>query len=177
MTMARSSGEDGAAARLLCSTIHHRSLAMTVLAAIPRFERLFREVAGLDIDKEDLRRHEEFVQRKIHDLLLRGVALAKANGRDVIQPWDLPIPKGLQERIHEFRALGQQIDVRQFLDGMAKRPPLELEYSDELEAALPDIAGGLSVALAHSFKIIEPGLKNPQTAHWERAFALFDLLL
>jgi hypothetical protein len=33
------------------------------------------------------------------------------------------------------------------------------------------------VALAHSFKIIEPGLKNPQTAHWERAFALFDLLL
>jgi hypothetical protein len=33
------------------------------------------------------------------------------------------------------------------------------------------------IALARSFKIIDPGLKNPGTAEWERAFALFDLLI
>jgi hypothetical protein len=33
------------------------------------------------------------------------------------------------------------------------------------------------VALARSFKIIDPDLKNPQTVHWERCFQIFDLLL
>jgi hypothetical protein len=55
---------------------------------------------GVDIDKEDLRRYNDFVKHKPCDLLLRGQANAKANGRDVIQPWDLPITKGLQESIH-----------------------------------------------------------------------------
>jgi hypothetical protein len=39
------------------------------------------------------------------------------------------------------------------------------------------VVGGLSVALARTFRIVEPGLKNPQTRHWERAFQIFDLLL
>jgi Domain of unknown function (DUF1931) len=30
---------------------------------------------------------------------------------------------------------------------------------------LPGIVGGLSVALAHSFKIVNPDLKNPRTNH------------
>jgi Domain of unknown function (DUF1931) len=29
--------------------------------------------------------------RKVHDLLVRGQATAKANGRDIIEPYDLPI--------------------------------------------------------------------------------------
>jgi hypothetical protein len=37
--------------------------------------------------------------------------------------------------------------------------------------------GGLSVALAQTFRIIDPGLKNPQTEQWERAFRVFNLLL
>jgi hypothetical protein len=39
------------------------------------------------------------------------------------------------------------------------------------------VAGGLSVALARTFKLIDPDVKNPQTAHWERAFQIFALLL
>jgi hypothetical protein len=46
-----------------------------------------------------------------------------------------------------------------------------------MESRLPEVVGGLSVALARSFKVVDPGLKNPQTIQWERAFALFDLLL
>jgi hypothetical protein len=47
----------------------------------------------------------------------------------------------------------------------------------ETEARFPEIAGGLSVALARSFKIIDPNVKNPQSEQWERSFRLFDLLL
>ena len=32
------------------------------------------------------------------------------------------------------------------------------------------------MALARTFTIIDPELKNPQTKHWERAFQIFDLL-
>ena len=150
---------------------------MTVIAGIPRIERLLREAAGLDIDKSDLRRHEEFVNRKVHDLLQRGCAIAKANGRDVVLPSDLPVTGGLQHCIHEFRALDQDVEVRAILDQLAKLPPLELAFSDEVTAGLPDLAGGLTVALARSFKIVDPDLRNPGTAEWDRAFALFDLLI
>ena len=50
--------------------------------------------------------------------------------------------------------------------------PLRLEV-----IKLPELAGGLSVALARSFNQIDPAVKKPQSEHWERAFALFDLLL
>ena len=56
-------------------------------------------------------------------------------------------------------------------------PLIELPYSDGLEARLPLIAGGLSLALARSFTIIDPQTKHPATKEWERAFQIFDLLL
>jgi hypothetical protein len=37
--------------------------------------------------------------------------------------------------------------------------------------------GGLTIALARSFKIIDPELEHPGTAERDRAFALFDLLI
>lgn len=150
---------------------------MTAIAGIPRIERLLREAAGVDMDKSDLRRHEEFVNRKIHDLLQRGCAIARANGRDVVQPQDVPIGGGLQHCIHEFRALDDDVEVRPVLGQLAKLPPLELDVSDDVSDGLADLAGGLTIALARSFKIVDPVLKNPRTAEWDRAFALFDLVI
>src|SRR5258706_4821581 len=149
---------------------------MPVLA-IERFERFFRAAAGLDVDKSDLKRYGDFVDQKVYDLLLIAQAKAKANGRDVIAPHDLPVTKGLQERIHEFRKLDEQIELRPILDALTARPPMDLALGDETERRLPDIVGGLSVALARTFKIMDPELKNPQTAHWERALRTFNLLL
>jgi hypothetical protein len=117
------------------------------------------------------------VNEKIYDLLVRGQAAAKANGRDIIEPFDPPITKGLQERIHEFRNIDEQIELKPILDHLAARPPLDLAYSEEIEVRLPEIAGGISVALARTFKIIDPELKNPQSEHWERSQRIFDLLL
>ena len=144
---------------------------------VSNFERFFRAAASLDVDKDDLRRYEDFVNRKVRDLLLIGRAAARANGRDVIEPWDLPITKGLQETIHDFRGMDEAAEVRPMLEESVAIPPQELAYSEETEGRLPEIAGGLSLALARAFKIIAPRRKNPQTEHWEQAYRVFDLLL
>jgi len=144
--------------------------------SVPRFERFFRVVARLDVDKQDLKRYSDFVNRKAYDLLLRAQAVAKANGRDIIQPHDLPITKGLQECIHEFRQFDQEIELKPILEHIIAQPPLDLAYSEEAERTLPQVVGGVSVALARTFKIIEPDLKNPRSEDWERAFQIFDLL-
>src|SRR5690242_3228339 len=98
---------------------------MTVMA-VTKFERFFRVVAGLDVDKQDLRRYGGFVNQTIYDLLLRGQATAMANGRDVIEPHDLPITKGLQESIQAFGALDGDIELKAILDHITARPPLHL---------------------------------------------------
>jgi len=144
---------------------------------IARFERFFRRAASLDIDKSDLERYDQFVHRKTYDLLLRAAANAKANGRDVIQPSDLPITKGLQESIHAYRKLDEELELEPILRQLAQLPALDLAYGEDLQAELPDVVGGLSHALARSFRIVNPELKNPNSADWETAFRLFDLLM
>jgi hypothetical protein len=69
------------------------------------------------------------------------------------------------------------IGLERILDETAPRPPLDRPLSEETEARLPSIVGGISVALARTFRIIDPELKNPATEHWERAFEIFDQLL
>lgn len=147
------------------------------LMGVAKFERFFRAAGGIDVDKDDLRRYDEFVNHKLYDLLLMARNTAKANARDVIQPEDLPITKGLQESVHEFRELDEEIELQPILDDIAARPSLELEIAEETEARLPQIAGGLSVALARTFRTIDTTVKNPSTVHWETVFRIFDRLL
>jgi hypothetical protein len=145
--------------------------------AVSKFERFFRLAASLDIDKADIKRYADFVHQKVYDLLLMGVATAKANDRDIIEPWDLPITKGLQENIHAFRRLDAETGLEDVLERLAAWPPLELALSDDTVVALPEVAGGLSVCLAQAFTIIDPNVKNPQTVQWEQVFRVFNLLL
>ncbi len=147
------------------------------IMGISQFERFFREAASLDVDKNDLKRLSDFINQKLHDLLLRGVATAKANGRDVILAHDLPITKGLQESIHQFRNMDLALELQPILDQLATLPTLELAYGEDVESKLPEIVGGLTYAMAKTFKIIDPALKNPQTEHWDRVTDIFDLLL
>ena len=144
--------------------------------SVAKFERFFRATAGLDVDKQDLKRYSDFVNQKIYDLLICGEETARANGHDVILPFDLPITKGLRERIREFEQVDERIELAPILDHIAARPPLGLRCGEDTEAELPAIAGAFSIALARTFKIIDPDLKNPRTEHWQRAFSIFDLL-
>jgi hypothetical protein len=147
------------------------------LMGVARFERFFRLAASLDVDKDDLRRYDDFVNDKIYDLLLRGRANAKANGRDIIEPQDLPITKGLQESMHDYREIDEDVSLDAILEQLTRRPPLDMVYSDETRDDLPYVAGGISVALARTFPILDPHVKNPSTSHWDRARRVFDQLL
>jgi hypothetical protein len=71
----------------------------------------------------------ESINQKVYDLLLRAEATAKANGRGIIEPFDLPITKGLQESIHEFQEIDEQIELHPILDQLTARPPLDLAIS------------------------------------------------
>jgi histone H3/H4 len=149
----------------------------THVMSVAKFERFFRLAASLNVDKQDLKRYSDFINQKIYDLLLRAQAIAKANGRVIIEPFDLPITKGLQESIHEFEKLDEEIELRPIFDQLTARPPLGLAYGEDVEDRLPEVVGGLSVALARTFKIIDPNIKNPQTEHWHKCFQIFDLLM
>jgi hypothetical protein len=142
-----------------------------------KFERFFRSAAGLKVDKNDLKAYNDFVNDKLYDFFLMGVAHAKANGRDIIEPQDLPVTKGLQECVHTFRKLDEEIELRPLLEDLTARPALELEASKETQARLPDLAGGVSVALARSLRTVDPERRHPLTPQWEEVYTLFHLLL
>jgi hypothetical protein len=142
-----------------------------------QIEHFFRAAAGLDVDKDDIKRYYDFVDEKIADLLLIAQHTAKANDRITVEPRDLPITKGLQESIHQFEALDLDIGLERILRTAVAEPQIDLPYSDETEARLPAIAGGLSLAFARTFKIIDPQIKHLAMEQWDRAFQIFDLLL
>lgn len=145
--------------------------------AVSKFEHFFRAAAGLDVDKSDLKRYSDFINQKLYDMLVVAEAAAKSNRRDIIQPWDLPITKGLQESMHDFRDMDEKLDLASILANLAALPPLDLSLSEEAEARLPAVAGGLSVALARAIRAIEPDRKNPASKEWARTIRVFDLLL
>ena len=142
-----------------------------------KFERLFRAAAEVSVDRNDMQDYLDFVNEVIYDLLMIAQATAKANVRDVIDPWDLPITKGLQESMHQFRRLDEEIELRDILESLAARPPLDMALDDETQARLPLIFGGISVALARTFKAIDAEIKAVHTEGWERAFTVFRLLV
>lgn len=145
--------------------------------SVSKFERFFRVAASLDVDKNDLKRYSDFVDGKLYDLLIVAQTTAKAHARDVVHLSDLPITKGLQENIHRFRKIDHEIELQPILDQLTAHPLLDRAPDEETEASYPEIVGGLSLALAQAFKILDPKLKNPQTHDWERVRAVFDLLL
>ncbi|MFC9433793.1 DUF1931 family protein [Nocardia sp. NPDC057030] len=144
---------------------------------VVKFQRFFRAAAGLQVHHNDLKRYDEFIDEKIYDLFLVAKASAKANVRDVIEPWDLPITAGLQQSIHRFEKLDEEIELQPLLDQLVARPPLDVALAQETERRLPLIAGGLSMALAQTFVAIDPKAKHPGTAEWSVVFEIFHLLL
>jgi hypothetical protein len=50
-------------------------------------------------------------------------------------------------------------------------------FGEETEDVLVEVFGGMSLALARSFRIVDPEVRNPSTDHWDRTFQLFRLLV
>lgn len=152
---------------------------MTHPSGIPVFERFFRSVASIKIDKNDVRRFREFVDEQIDDIAIAGRNSAKWNGRDVIVAQDLPVTKGVQERMREFDKLEEAEEIRELLRQVVRQPPGDVTFAEDTEDTeelLPDLFGGLSIALARSFRVMDPTVSNPSTDHWNRALTLFRLV-
>jgi hypothetical protein len=113
----------------------------------------------------------------VYDLLIVAGATAEANGRDLVEPQDLPITKGLQESIHRYERVDGGQEIERLLTTMVTWRPHDVVCSVDTEARLPRVVGGLSMALAQTFRVIDGKVVNPSTAHWERAFEIFDRLL
>ncbi|WP_337843869.1 DUF1931 family protein [Thermus sp.] len=148
-----------------------------MLMKIAEFERLFREAAGLDVDKNDLKVLSDSLRDKLHDLLVVAERNAKYNARDIIFEPDLPVTKGLSETLKEFRQLGVALELKPVLEALAALPPLDLAVSEDVEKLLPELAGAFVVAYARVIRELDPGVKNPTSEHHERARRVFDLLL
>jgi hypothetical protein len=142
-----------------------------------KFERFFREAAEVHVDRSDVERYLVFVNGAIYDILVLAQATAKANGRDVILPWDLPITAGVQERMHRFTKLDADIELESILEEVAARPQLDLALADDTAARLPSLFGAISLALAEIFKISDSELKEAHTSEWERAFRIVKVLV
>jgi hypothetical protein len=148
-----------------------------VVSAVPKLDRFFRRAANVSIDKDDLLRSEEFLYEKLYAMLLIGQARAKADNREVLEPWDLPVTRGLQDRVHDYRMLGAEVELDPILEFLATRPPLDVVLSQEAENRLVPLVGGLSFALARAFVIIDPRISQVTTPDWERVRQVLDLLL
>ncbi|EFI36122.1 protein of unknown function DUF1931 [Desulfonatronospira thiodismutans ASO3-1] len=150
---------------------------MTQIFGGKKFEALFRNAAGLDMDKSDLKRLYEVVNQKMHDMLEMGVVTAQANGRDVIQFYDLPITMAFKEQLREVREYDETLNLEPILEQLATLPKLKLDYSSEVENALPELTGAITVALAKMFKAVNPELKNPKPQDWEKVISVFNILI
>jgi len=146
------------------------------MAGIPEVQRFFREAGDVDVDKSDIDRFRAFVDEKVDDLAIAARDSARWNNRDVIAPQDLPITKGLQERMREFDGMAEAAELRTWLRGALRRPPDDVTFADDTEDVLTEVFGGISVALARSFRIVDSERRNPSTEQWDRVLALFDLL-
>ncbi len=120
-----------------------------------KLEHLFREVVSLELKKSHAKEIVEIVEKKLVDLLIAGERSANLNGRDVILDGDLPITKGLQETIIEFRKLEHELNIDDILEFLTTIPPLKYPISAELESKLPEITGALLIVVAKILKEVE----------------------
>ncbi len=144
--------------------------------SLHHLEEIFRRGAGLDIQKGHANDIIDIVEQKLYDLLEMGQISAKYNGRDVIWKYDLPITKGLQESINEFKKLEEEIGAKDVVEALAKFPPL-LTLEAELENSLPEIVGGITLVMARLMREINEDNRAVSHELIERAKGILDLTL
>jgi hypothetical protein len=145
------------------------------------FETFFATTMELQVDKMDLRNLEAFLSRNLSDLLVRGYANAKDNRHEAIERQDLPITKGLNDTIYRFREFDTDKKLRgameDAVDTTIREANLEMPLGEAAREFLPQVVGGLSLSLAQTFKIIDPDLRNPGPAEWDKVFRIFEQLV
>ena len=142
-----------------------------------KLEALFRDGASLDIRKGHAKDVTDIVEKKLLDLLIAGERNANLNGRDVIWEADIPITKGFQESIIEFKKLENALNVEDILEYLTTVPPLKYPLDANLEAKLPEITGALLLILARVIKEVNNGKRDVNHEAINKAKDVLDLTL
>jgi len=64
------------------------------------------------------------------------------------------------ENFRVFRGLDEEIELAPILEQLAGYPPTKRVLTDEAERRLPLVVGGIGLTVPHSFRIIDPQLRN-----------------
>jgi len=149
---------------------------MARVVGFKKLEAVFRKAAGIDLDKSKADRITDIIEKKFHDLLLVAVEKAGYNGRDVIMEPDMPITKGFEESLRQFKELEEEVNLQDVLAFLEKIPPLKYPISVELEAKLPEYIGALMLIIARVLKEIGAGRK-PSSEDIDKCEKILDLTL
>jgi len=149
---------------------------MARVVGFKKLETVFKKAAGIDLDKSKAEKITDIVEKKFHDLLLIAVEKAGYNKRDIIVESDMPITKGFEESLRQFKELEEEVDLQDILAFLEKIPPLKYPISSELEAKLPEYIGALMLIIAKVLKEIGAG-KKPSIENIEKTKRILDLTL
>jgi len=142
-----------------------------------KLEELFRTFGSLDIKKGHAKALTDIIEQKLVDLMIAGERNAKMHNMDVITEENLPITKGLQEAMIEFRALEDEVDAQDVLNYLATVTPLKYPLSVELEAKLPELTGTILLVLARLMRAINQGKREVSHELIAESKEVLDLLL
>jgi hypothetical protein len=149
---------------------------MPRVVGFKKLEAVFRKAAGIDLDKSKADEIIDIVEKKFHDMLLVAVEKAGYNGRDVIMEPDMPVTRGFEESLRQFKELEEEVSLEDVLAYLEKIPPLKYPISADLEAKLPEYIGALMLIIARVLKEIGAERK-PSTEDIERTKRILDLTL
>jgi len=149
---------------------------MARVVGFKKLEAVFRKAAGIDLDKSKADEIIDIVEKKFHDMLLVAVEKAGYNGRDVIMEPDMPVTRGFEESLRQFKELEEEVALEDVLAYLEKIPPLKYPISADLEAKLPEYIGALMLIIARVLKEIGAERK-PSTEDIERTKRILDLTL
>jgi len=102
---------------------------------------------------------------------------ANINGRDVIWESDLPITKGLQESIIEFKKFDEDLNIDDILEFLAKIPPLKYPLVADLENKILEITGAILIVLAKVMKEIDTESRAVSQELIDKSSKILDLTL
>ncbi len=149
---------------------------MARVVGFKKLEAVFRKAAGIDLDKSKADEIIDIVEKKFHDMLLVAVEKAGYNGRDIIMEPDMPVTKGFEESLRQFKELEEEVELQDVLQFLEQIPPLKYPISAELEAKLPEYIGALMLIIARVLKEIGAGRK-PSKEDIEKTSRILDLTL
>jgi len=149
---------------------------MSRVVGFKKIEAVFKKAASLELDKSKADKIIDIVEKKFHDLLLVAVEKAGFNGRDIIMSADMPLTKGFEESIREFKKLEEEVDLKDVLLYLEQIPPLKYPISKELEEMLPEYIGALMLIVARVLKHVGAD-KKTSVEDIEKTSKILDLTL